>query len=392
MGCTMANVLFEYIAKEAMDNITALLYGEYDEVVYFYFPDEPEQDVRDEALGRFVTEKLNTALRYFEIPERTADAVMWSFKTVMEEHPEEDRFVIETTGGAELFLVAGGMLLAEAGARVSFCNYSGVRNEERKMVQELTVDDVISLQGCKIVAVCDGRKIDYLNGDFRNEVMKLWNAVKTVSADWNRFAMLTTDEHPDSPFTHGKTFSGEQDRVISKRIMEKLAKTQIICDYQLDKVSINRFRLQYSFGKLAKTPALYEKSGTVLEMFTCMAAAESGLFRDCMSGVSLDADGIICGTAEETRNEIDVLMLRGNRPVFVSCKNTRPTKEYLYEIMAMAQHYGGAYAIPALVASADTFPAVAERAEEMGVILIDRVAEKTLRELKDELRKAFEDK
>ena len=51
----------------------------------------------------------------------------------------------------------------------------------------------------------------------------------------------------------------------------------------------------------------------------------------------------------------------------------------------MAKHYGGKYAIPVLVSSLDSFPAVAERAEEMGVLLIDHVAEKTLKELKDSM-------
>lgn len=385
----MANILFEYIATEALDNIVAFLYGEFDEVVYFFLPSEPENPTRDEALERFVTERLGMGMRFFRIPENTADAVLWSFHRVMSEYRSEDHFTVETTGGAELFLVAGGMLLSEERERVSFCNYAFATGNPSEPRYLLSMDEIIELQGCQTVNVCDGVPIDYTDGNFRTEILRLWTAVKDISADWNRFASLTALDEPDEPFTHGKTFSGEQDRISCKRIMDKLVKNQIVLDYQLDKSGVNRYILQYAYTDSVRTELLYEKSGTVLEMFACLAAAECGLFRDCRSSVSVDADGVITGDRNETRNEIDVTMMFGQRPVFVSCKNTRATKEFIYEIMVMARHYGGRYAIPVLISTAESFPAVAERASEMGVVLIEQVAGQTLRELKETFVRVF---
>lgn len=389
----MAKILFEYLAQEPLDNIATLLYEHYDEVVYFYLPSEPADEARDEALGQFVMEKLGINMQYFEVPEDETDAVLWSFHRVISEHDEknamagaeENTYDVEITGGVEVFLVAAGILLGEERERVGLKEFRLKTKHKENPVYRLSIDDVINLQGRKTVSISDGEKIDFSDKIFRNEVLKLWNAVKDISVDWNRFASLTPVDEVAEPFQFGKTFSGEQDRYSCKRIMEKLAKNQMIADYQIDKTGPNRYLLQYAYTDAAKTRSLYEKSGTVLEMFTALAAHECGIFRDCHSGVQLDADGIITGDQTETRNEIDVLMMWENCPVFVSCKNTRVTKEFIYEIIAMAKHYGGKYAIPVLVSSLDSFPAVAERAEEMGVLLIDHVAEKTLKELKDSM-------
>ncbi len=396
----MARILFEYLSQEPLDNVATLLYERYDEVVYFYLPSEPSSEARDEALGQFVLEKLGMAMRYFEIPEDDIDAVLWSFHRVIseydervamtgEEDSEDNTYDVEITGGEEAFLVAAGMLVSEGDKRIGLSSFRFRTRHTEKPIYDLQMDDVIDLQGRKTVIVNEGEEVFFDDKDFRNEVLKLWIAVKDISSDWNRFASLTPADEIMHPFQFGKKFYGEQDRVSCKRIMDKLAKNGMIADYQIDKVATNKYRLLYAYSDSAKTRTLYEKSGTVLEMFTCLAAFECGIFRDCRSGIQLDADGVITGDQTETRNEIDVLMMWGNRPIFVSCKNTRITKEYIYEIIAMAKHYGGRYAIPVIVTALDSFPAVSERADEMDVILIDRASEKTLKEMKECFTKAF---
>ena len=107
------------------------------------------------------------------------------------------------------------------------------------------------------------------------------------------------------------------------------------------------------------------------------------------SGVVLDLDGLITKKRGDPKNEIDVTAVYKNRPVLISCKNCKPTKEHLYEILTMAEQYGGKYAVPVLVCSERAFEPVSVRAAEMGVILIDSVAEAPLKRLKDVLVKNF---
>ena len=44
---------------------------------------------------------------------------------------------------------------------------------------------------------------------------------------------------------------------------------------------------------------------------------------------------------QETKNEIDVMLMRGVVPVFVSCKNGAVKMDELYKLDTVAQRFGG---------------------------------------------------
>ena len=67
------------------------------------------------------------------------------------------------------------------------------------------------------------------------------------------------------------------------------------------------------------------------------------------------------------------MVIHGHIPVFISCKNTRLENEHLYEITAMARHYGGRYARSVIVSNVENLPVIRNRAQEMGILLIDEV-------------------
>jgi len=85
-------------------------------------------------------------------------------------------------------------------------------------------------------------------------------------------------------------------------------------------------------------------------------------------GVHIDWDGKLHeGQGEDVLNEIDVLSLCGNVPVFISCKGGSVDQMALYELDTVASRFGGKYAKKMLVVARELSKAHALRAEEMGI-------------------------
>ena len=148
--------------------------------------------------------------------------------------------------------------------------------------------------------------------------------------------------------------------------------------------------LSFSY-KSRQIRALLVKAGTVLELVTYLAAKNvktaSGryLYNDARTGVVLDWDGNIHAdnpSFPDTENEIDVLLVRGMIPVFISCKNGSTDENELYKLSAVAEHFGAKFARKALIATdlQKNYTSLArfnDRAREMGITVIDGVHKMT---------------
>jgi len=130
------------------------------------------------------------------------------------------------------------------------------------------------------------------------------------------------------------------------------------------------------------------KAGNALELATFMAAKNAAekdgtpSYQDVQNGVVIDWDGTFCEDGEDgcfdTENEIDVLLMHGAVPVFVSCKNGFVDSSELYKLSTVAQRFGGTLAKKVLVAtSIDSLGEAGEylraRAKEMHIKLVENV-------------------
>jgi hypothetical protein len=109
------------------------------------------------------------------------------------------------------------------------------------------------------------------------------------------------------------------------------------------------------------------------------------MYNDVVNGVSIDWDGIL-NVKYETENEIDILAMRGIWPMFISCKNGAFDAEELYKLNTVAHRFGGKYAKKVLIATAldamdETGKYIRQRAEDMGIIVIDNITDKNEKEL-----------
>ncbi|MDO5479224.1 MAG: DUF1887 family CARF protein [Clostridia bacterium] len=150
------------------------------------------------------------------------------------------------------------------------------------------------------------------------------------------------------------------------------------------------------FYKNDSVRRLITKSGNVLELYGYMLikeimAEDESFADDCDVGVFVDWDGVLSFGAE-TRNEIDIVVMKDFIPVFISCKNGEVYKEALYELDTLARRYGGKYARKIMFASyvssdEDKKEYIKLRAADMGIMLVDGIEKMTREEFKEKLKR-----
>ncbi len=369
----MSRILLELYSTDATENLIASLCRAYDRTVFFcgpgFLPDERTQ-ARIISLfrGRFGSEAV-----FREIAGGGFGAVLDAFARETPRVPG-DSYTFDLTGGSPLFIAAAGSFVSSSGRSDVSMRLSDPRTGAEVFDTGLPAppsrtpvlfSDTVLMSGGLYLSSSFGP--DELGcRETVAEVLRLWDAVREMPLDWNRFCSVPyADPPPGEPGLVRRRAAKAADGPVCERVLSVLRDRGIVESFEVG----DRF-CDYRLSGSAQTHELYVKGGSVLEMYTALGAACTGLFTDIRASVRLDYDGTLDGDPAETRNEIDVTMMYGHRPVFVSCKNTAVTKEYLYEIKTLAGHFGGRFAVPCVVSSVDANRAVRNRASEMGVVLV----------------------
>ena len=267
----------------------------------------------------------------------------------------------------------------------------------------LMVEELISLHGGAIYPESYQPPSEHTS----KEIDGLWQIASEDPKSWNKGIMLLNEieSRADSktqvflPLAHLRnSINGfEQKEPVIRDLLEKLRRHDIIQDQSSD------YALEYTY----KSPLLRYctlKAGNVLEIKTLMEGREvlengAPFFQDCQMSVSIDWDGVLHNVKEgisETRNEIDVVLMRGVTPLFISCKNGDIGEEELYKLHTVAQRFGGPHAKKMLIATDLNLKnsagnrAFIQRAWDMKIFLVTDAAELTRSEWRDAFRRAIE--
>ncbi len=292
---------------------------------------------------------------------------------------------IDLTGGTELLLVASGAVASKLNVpllqfnvrtgnliRVSNCDLP--ENEE---TVSLTNKEMITLNGGALI--CDNSAWNF-SGEFRNDVLYMWDICKENCGLWNK--NCNTLEYLERM---GKVDDGlcltvyiPEDgalRLPESDIMEMLASKGIIYDYSLQKDF-----LTFTF-KSSQIRKILTKAGNLLEIYIYMAARDvskdnDNCYNNIAMSVQVDWDGKTAATGQaDTTNEIDVMLMKGTMPVFISCKNGEMHKEALYELDTVANKFGNEFSKKILVSTYMSHDSLSKkyilrRAIDMGIDII----------------------
>ena len=356
----------------------------------------------------FELRKQRVSLEFVAVERYSYESSLQVLETLLQTYPD---CCFDLTGGKELVLTAMGELSTlHQIPMIQFNPRSGrfVRVKHANKMPDpaesfLSIRDGIVLNGGEIVTVGENSAVWELSDDFREDIKKIWNISRKNCSKWNQFVIAL--ESLTEPFydSHSLNVSAnlaslsvdKQTILLAYNLIDDLSRMGL-----LKEVKINNQQISFRYKNASVKRAL-SKAGNSLELYIYLTAheiteEETGYFGDIGIGVMIDWDGnFYRGEKMETRNEIDVFLMRGMIPVFISCKNGEVHKEALYELDAVAKRFGGEYAKKILctnyISSASSSRKyIIQRAHDMKIELMDSLDKLSHSEVKELLKKTVQ--
>lgn len=356
--------LFDYCQ---LNNVAGVLKYRPERVVYVGFKRIMTKK-RKRDIETFITaNNMKVRIEYVRLPEYDLDSIVDILSDIVENNKE---CCIDALGGRELVLIAMGIVAGKyhipliqtnimTGKMIKFRNADTLEDNSGNWDIALTVADLVKLNGGAVIKSED-QGWDF-NEQFIDEVRRMWKVCSNNALLWNRQCNLfgVMDSHGTCDENGVYSVSLTE---IKRRGFDIMHEREII-DGLCDEGLIRNFciygdYINYSYKNRHIRKCLL-KAGNLLEMYVYITARDinkryNGIYSDIRSGVTLDWDGVIHEDMKdyvETRNEVDIFIMKGMRPVLISCKNGSVNKEALYELDTVASRYGGDYSKKILVTS-----------------------------------------
>jgi len=343
----------------------------------------------------FEMKNIDTRIEYEYVSRYDFSSIVGRLNSITEKNPD---CCFDLTGGRELVLVAMGKISAEKNIPMfQFDLKSGklmcVDNCDSLPTpgyENISIEECVNLNGG---AVLKNEHKWNMNVEFRKDIWSIWEVCRKNIPQWNHTSSaLASLEQKD--FLNNSLYVECKQNKLSKynpdvKIIEALAKCNVLCDYRY---ANNVLSFRYKNEDIKRCIV---KSGNILELLCytlCLeiSSESGGTFNDIDIGVMVDWDGIVnedIRTSRDTRNEIDVFLMRGHTPVFISCKNGSVSKEALYELEAVGNKYGGELSRKILFTTylnrnfnARNF--IIQRAKDMNIGIIEGINKMSREEIK----------
>ena len=326
----------------------------------------------------FENRGMTVAFETCEIKQYQMHTIVESLARLVEKYED---CVFDLTGGDDLYLMAMGILSERYKDRnihmhrynissriIVDCDQDGVILQQAAQ-PELTVEENIEVHGGDIIWQSEKNPEGTIRWEDTPELRHTLAEILAVQPKepglWNKQvdtlqAAFRLGEDADDPLTAKveietlKNYAKDEKMgyLVATGLMNALHNRGLLASWSKDdgmlQVTCRDELVKY----------FLTKAGRFLEMrlyFACLDAREDGQphYTDALTGVSIDWDGNVHGDGEavETKNEIDVMLMRGVVPVFVSCKNGGVKMDELYKLATVAQRFGGRYARKVLVVS-----------------------------------------
>ena len=346
---------------------------------------------------------LNIELAYRNIKKNDLNNIVEVLSDIVD---TEEQCVFDLTGGEDLVLVAMGIVFQKYSDKNIQMQRFNIRNGVvtdcdndgtilYSGIPEVTVEEHIRLHGgvVRYENENDDRTFHWdLSDDFINDIEKMWSICRTNPGLWN--AQLNVLEAFEACMVEPSlnvmvNISTIQEHlkyvgvkyVSIKGLLRALDQKHLIYSYADDGQNIS---FTYKNEQVKKC---LTKAGTVLELKVLIAANSllnkdgTVFYTDSMNGVYIDWDGNLHNLIDEekdTENEIDVVLMKGLTPIFISCKNGQVDDDELYKLESVTNRFGGLYAKKVLIATylgkkTKSMEYFKQRAKDMKINLIDGV-------------------
>ena len=225
----------------------------------------------------------------------------------------------------------------------------------------LSIEDVININGSSIINQ-NHYQPDIHNKSLIKDILSICEVMKKDFNHWNRYiSKLSTfiSMYPDGSYI---PINKKTKGITNDYITKELDKLNILM--------INGNKLKFKSARFKK---LFKSSGAWLEYYTCISLQKAKYFDDVRMSLVIDFDGDVSVTIDD-KCEIDVICLKGLKPVFISNKAGKLKQEALYEIVSHARMFGDTNGIPVICMAhrvSDINPGLYRKAQELGIYVID---------------------
>ncbi len=389
------NTLFEFLSNEPLDNVITCMNYMLDRVVFFGY--QNLISAQKKSLDNFLRNKCQViSVDYCIVsPDDYSDILQKmdaAFKTEIE---AGNKIYFDITGGESLILVAFGNLSSRYDASIHYYDVMENRIFEldngatgsicrdvtaRRL--SMTIADFVMLAGGVINMDMHKPEKNYFSQQDFEDVDAIWRIISNHKSKWSTLSTFIRGflqtENNDNLLVAKKGVntrrSLENSNVADKVSYEEIVK--LIHELEqarlVSNVKINDSQFTYRY-KNQIIKSCIEITGNALEMKTYQMLKPQ--VDDCMIGVHLDWDGCIHERpGEDVCNEIDVMGIKSNIPIFVSCKIGKQSPQKilsaLYELDTVADRFGRKYAKKQLNIVNDIPRVYKERARIMGIDVV----------------------
>lgn len=382
------NINIEFFDIEPMENLVTCLHFDLDKVVFLGYRDLMTQERMNTTRKALKKTCGLDKVEFIEVSRKNLYKNVEVMEALLQKETEAGHnCFFDLTGGEDLILVAMGILSTRyqcpmhrfeiRTGKLRLMNafeMPGIEDVVPKREVPLTLDDVIGFYGGMIsYNQQKGFKTHLDDVAVSKDYRKMWKIASADQRKWNGFSSVlrACTDYEDSEY---KVIIGEKElREIVNRVAV-FRPYEVFVEYIKQLCAIGVLQWQ---GKTEEAICFSYKSknirdvlldaGSLLEIMTYYLKKDTGKYSDCRVGVHIDWDGVISGDGQDVKNEIDVMLLEGMLPVFISCKNGKVDQMALYELDTVAKRFGGKYVRKEISTSQDITEGYLSRAKEMDI-------------------------
>ena len=373
----------EFLVNEAIENVITRLHYQVDKTIFFGYKEVIQEQKRQ--VERFLLRHCGVEeTAFYEVSHKDFESVLRTMRKVLQrEYDDNNHVFFDITGGEPLILAAFGVLSGELHAPMHCYDIDsdtlielntgaghGISKVAEKQDIKLDLNKFIEMQGGVINYRLNKALASAEHEDFEELMPKLWKVSDGNADIWNAFSdMLKRYSNTEYGLSVELTQKEVSSYLKESRKLdspEKLSGLLTECEREgliWQAVYDGDLSFRYLNGFVKECML---NTGSILELHTYMEEKKNST--DCLVGIHLDWDGYIQRDGrEDVLNEVDVLVLHGCVPTFISCKNGQVDKNALYELHTVAEKFGGRHAKKVLVATRELSRTDMQRAKEMKI-------------------------
>lgn len=336
-----------------------------------------DKALHDSYRRYFLRRGLSTKVVFIKTDLMAVGPVINTLRRVTSEYED---CALDITGGSDAVLFACGLFCAEEPLPVfTFSRRSSrfynIRNADfiEQQPDDLTysVSDVFLMAGAEIQEGRDQADallshLDQFSGfydicdDFRRGWTDAVSYFQQISAP-DKYGNVTMEASGEwqvrGPQGHRLT--------ANPALLTRLADLGFLLDLEMEEGRFVRFRF---FD--AAVRFWLRDVGSFLELYVWDVCRRSGLFGDLRVSTVVNWDGL--PPRDAVTNEIDVMAVRGIKPLLLSCKACPVKTEAVNELAVLRDRFGGQMAAAAVITTYPCRAVTRRRAMELGMDIIDR--------------------